>query len=141
MQISTLSAPASPSFTKLRRAVVGGAGAVLLAVGMPIVSDPVGYQASMGSRIPNDPTLLSDLRAQAGAILAFGLLMLLGAWRPRWTRVAATAGATLYLGYAAARVWSIAADGMPATALVGATALEGVLGLALALVAFRERRS
>lgn len=116
------------------------AAGILLAVGLPIFADPLGYQAQLGVVLPHEATLLSDMRAQAGALLGMALLMLAGAWlRPHLARGAALAGAVFYLSYGLARLVSMVADGLPAPTLSAAAGLELLVGALLATIAYRSR--
>ena len=81
----------SLSMSLVLRVAVGAAALILLAVGLWIFADPVAYQASMGVQIPEDPTLLSDMRAQAGALLGFAGLLGFATLRPRHIAMAAPA--------------------------------------------------
>ncbi len=121
------------------RWTLAGAGLVLLLVGTPIFMDPLAYERGVGVLLPEDPTLLSDLRAMAASILATGLLLLAGANWQRLGPTAAIAGAMLYLSYGLSRLVTMIVDGLPAAALMGATALELVIGSLLAVVALSRR--
>lgn len=112
------------------------AGIILLLVGVPIVLGPLAYQASMGVVLPDDPTLLSDLRAMGGSLLGFGLL-LVGSARGPHARHAALAGAVLFLSYGTSRLLSMALDGLPTGTLVGSAAIELLIGAALVAAVLR----
>lgn len=129
------------SASRLARSVNAVAGLVLLAVGVPILLDPLAYAAGMDLRLPSSPTLLSDMRAMAAALVGFALLHFVGASRAALSRTAATAGAVLYLSYGSARLFSLAVDGLPAPALVFAAGIELLIGGSLALVVFRSGRA
>ena len=113
-------------------------GVLLLAIGTAIFVGPLAYQADMGVTLPNDPTLLSDLRAMGGGLVGFGLLLVAGAkWRALGS-AAAVGGAILYLSYGIARLISMAVDGLPADTLVVSAGIELLVGGVLALVIYRE---
>lgn len=121
----------------LARLLVGAAALILLAVGLWIFADPIAYQASMGVAIPDDPTLLSDMRAQAGALLGFAGLLGFATLRPRHIALAAPAGAVLFLAYGLSRLVAMSVDGLPVGSLVAAASVELAVGAALAFVAWR----
>ena len=127
----------APVFSRSARWTLAIAGLILLGVGAPIFVDPLAYERGVGVFLPEDPTLLSDLRAMAASLLAFGVVLVAGAASRRMGRPAAIAGATLYLSYGLSRVVSMAVDRMPAGALIGAAGLELVVGGLLARVVMR----
>ena len=95
----------------------------------------------MGVTVPRDPTLLSELRAPAGALLGFAILLGVAAFRPRRIALAATPGAILFLAYGGSRLVAMSIDGMPVDSLVMAAVVELVVGAALAFIALRAGRS
>lgn len=140
MNTNALTSPFSLS--RGARSALAVSGLVLLAVGVPILLGPLAYQAGMGVALPNDPTLLSDLRAMAGSLIGFGLLLVAGArWSRRFGHGAAIGGAVLYLSYGLGRLLSMAVDGLPSGALIGSAAIELLVGGVLALVALHPSRS
>lgn len=122
---------------RLHRSAVGVASLILLAIGLWVFVDPVAYAAGMGVAIPRDPSLLSDMRAQAGALLGFAGLLGFATLRPRHIAMAAPAGAIVFLTYGLSRLVAMSVDGMPVTSLVVAAAFELIVGVALVLVARR----
>ena len=56
-----------------------------------------------GVTLGTDPSLLSEVRAPGGALVAFGALIAAGAWVRRLRFPAAVAATALYGSYAAAR--------------------------------------
>ena len=133
MRLNTLTSPnllLSPR-SRTSRWILGLSGAVLLAIGASILLAPVAYQANMGVELPQEPTLLSDMRAMGGGLIGIGLLILIGAlWRPM-SALAAIAGAVLYVSYGLARVLSMIVDGIPADTLVGSAGVELLVGSVL----------
>ena len=117
------------------------AGTPLLLIGIAILLDPVGFQASAGITIGADPSDLNEARGAAGALVTTGGLTVLGAFLRRLTPVAAVIGAAVHLGYGSARFLSLLIDGIPDTVLVLAVSAELPLGAACALVAYRLMRS
>lgn len=132
--------PPSSSVSRGTRSALIVSGLILLAVGIPILVGPLAYQAGMGVSLPDDPTLLSDLRAMGGSLIGFGLLLVSSAtWAQRLARGAAIAGAVLYLSYGLSRLLSMALDGLPTDVLIGSAAIELFVGGLLALVVVRGR--
>ena len=115
------------------------AGALLTLIGTLIIASPGEFFAANQIELGPNPSLLNELKAPAGLLLAAGIYML-GAVFARGLADTATALAALvYLSYAAARALSMGQDGMPAAGLVQAAALEAVIGLAcVALLVYRR---
>lgn len=135
--------PTPISLAALPRAgtvALGLSGGLLVLIGASILTAPLAYQAGMGVTLPAEPTLLSDLRAMGGGLLALGLLLIAGARSAALRTAAAVAGATLYLSYGLSRLLSMGVDGLPDDTLIVSAGIELVVGGALALVASRALR-
>ncbi len=117
-------------------------GLIAATVGGALLLDPVGFEASAGVQLDRDASLLSEIRAPAGALLASGVLVVLGAFIRRLTSTASLLATVLLLSYGASRLLSIALDGMPGDSIVVAMVVELGLGLAclFALLASRSGR-
>lgn len=114
-------------------------GLIGVAVGAALLLAPRAFQASSGIELGDDVSLLSEVRAPGGALLATGGLVIAGAF-VRSLRFTATVVATvLYLSYALARLLSMAVDGLPSSVLVQAAALELVMGVACLFALIRYR--
>lgn len=127
----------------LLRVLLLVAGAIGIAVGGALLFVPVAFEASAGIMVGDDPSLLSELRAPGGALLASGVLVGMGAFVRTLTFTSMLLSAMLYLGYGVARLVSLAVDGRPATSLLMAMLLELVIGgmCLFALLATRKARS
>ncbi|WP_033438040.1 DUF4345 domain-containing protein [Saccharothrix sp. NRRL B-16314] len=123
------------------KALLSASGLVLAVIGAVSLFAPVAFHAVNGIDAAGDPSLLSELRAAGGALLAIGSVVLLGAFVPRLTPTAAALGALLHLSYGLSRLLGMAVDGMPSAGLVTAAAVELLLGLGCAGVLVRLRRT
>jgi hypothetical protein len=124
----------------LRRATLFVAGLVAVAIGAAILLAPVAFHWANGIELTENASLLSELRAPGGALVAAGALIILGAFVARLAFTAAAVGALLYLGYGLARVLSIVVDGAPAGGLIVGMAVELALGVACAFILGSLRR-
>lgn len=122
----------------VRSVVLFTAGLVVLAVGAAGLLAPVAFHQASGTEVGGDASLLSETRAAGGGLLAVGVFLLLGASVDRFAATAAGVGAVGYLAYGLSRLLGIALDGMPASGLVVATAVELVLGSACAYLLLRR---
>ncbi|WP_447003490.1 DUF4345 domain-containing protein [Saccharothrix isguenensis] len=123
------------------RAVLSVSGLVLVVIGAASLFAPVAFHAVNGIDAAGGPSVLSELRAAGGGLLAAGSVVLSGAFVPRLTATAAVLGALVHLSYGLSRLLGMAVDGMPAAGLVLATAVELLLGVACARVLHLLRRT
>ena len=124
---------------KTQKAILLVAGALLIPVGTFILAAPVEFYASNDIELGANPSLLSELKAPAGLLLASGVFMIGAVFVRGMTDTATWLAALIYLSYAASRFLSMAFDGVPAPGLVQAAALEGIVGLACLAVLMVRR--
>jgi hypothetical protein len=110
-----------------RRIVLVASGLLAIGVGGLILTAPDVFYAAYDIEISNT-SLVNELKAPAGVLLAAGLIMLLGAFRDALASLALTTAATVYLGYGLTRLLSMAVDGVPHSSLVSAAVLEISVG-------------
>ncbi|HEX6686682.1 MAG TPA: DUF4345 domain-containing protein [Candidatus Limnocylindrales bacterium] len=121
------------------RVILAVTGLTGIVIGVAGTASTRAFYAANGVDLGHSPAALSDARAAAGAVLATGLLVALGAVVTRLTSLAAATGAAVLLGYGLARLLSIALDGLPGTPLIVATGVELALGAACLIVLARSR--
>ena len=116
-------------------------GLIASAIGGAIVFDPLAFYATYGIELTGNISLFNEIRAPGGALLASGILIMLGAFVEKLTFTSVVVSTLLYLSYGLSRILSIAVDGMPAEGLVQAAVLEIVIGLVcvFVLVKYREK--
>lgn len=124
----------SPRFPE--KIVLGIAGLTAGATGALILIAPSAFYRSYGIALDGTPSLLSELRAPAAGLAAFGVLMLLGIWRDALAPVSRTLALTVFLAFPAGRLLGIAVEGLPSAGILAALAAELVIAL-LCLLAFR----
>ena len=106
------------------------AGLVAAAVGGANLFVPAEFHATTGITLGDNISLLNEVRASGGALLAGGILILAGAFRAQLAYISASVATLIYFGYGLSRLFSMAIDGTPHTSLVQAAALEIIVGLA-----------
>lgn len=126
------------SVTFLEKIALGVAGLTAVGIGVVILAAPHAFFASYGITIGDDASLLSELRAPAAGLAAFGVLMLMGIWHTTITQVSKAAAITVFLAFPAGRLFGLAVDGLPSGAIIGALVFELTIA-ALCIVAFRRR--
>ncbi len=122
-----------------RGAVLLIAGSLLILIAAFITTSPVAFYASNEIELGASVSLLNELKAPAGFLLAAGAFMIVAIFVRSLGTTAMLLGAMVYLSYAAARFVSIGVDGLPAAGLVQAAALEAVIGLACLALLLAQR--
>jgi hypothetical protein len=110
---------------------IGIAGTILLA--------PEMFYTPYGIEVGGDATLVNELKAPAGPLLAAGLLIFAGVFRTDITKVSLTTAAVVYLSYGLSRLLSMAMDGLPGSGLVSAAGIELGIGAVCLLALLRVR--
>jgi len=101
--------------------------------------DPIAFFEFSGMILSNDVGLLNEARATGGAVVGFGLLILLGAFNQKLSYTSTIAAIVLYLGFGVARVIGFVLDGNPGEMIVQGIIGEFVFGL-VAVFAFYKYR-
>lgn len=109
-------------------------GALLILVSTSIIVSPTDFYAANSIEIGANASLLNELKAPAGFLLAAGMFMIIATVVRSKSKVALRLAALIYLSYAVTRSVSMVFDGVPASGLVMATALEATIGLTCLLV-------
>ena len=115
-------------------------GLIAIGIGASILLTPGQFHATHGIELGTDANLLSEIRAPGGALLALGFMMLIGTFVESFTLASTSIAAAVYLAYGGSRLLSMGLDGMPAGGLVGAAAVELVIGAACAVLLVRSTR-
>jgi len=126
------------SATHFEKVALVISGLTAIGIGGFILAAPQVFFASYGIAVGNDASLLSELRAPAAGLSAFGVLMLVGIWRSAMTRIAKAAALTVFLAFPVGRLIGLGVDGLPSGPIIGALILE-LLIAALCVVAFNSR--
>ena len=124
---------------KTQKALLLVAGALLILVSIFILASPADFYASNSIELGANVSLLNELKAPAGLLLAAGLFMIGAIFVHSHADTALWLAALIYLSYAGSRFVSMAFDGVPATGLVRAAALEGIVGVACLAVLMIRR--
>lgn len=123
------------TLTSFQKIVLGLSGTTAFGIGTFILVAPQVFYASYGISIDGNVNLLSELRAPATGLAAFGILMLAGIVRSALDHVSAIAALTVFLAFPAGRLAGLIIDGLPSVSIIGALAIELTIG-ALCLTAF-----
>ena len=127
--------------SKVLKTILFISGLILAGIGGAILFVPVAFHATAdGIVLGDDISLLNEIRAPGGALLASGILVMSGAFMAKLTFTSTVVSALLYLSYGLSRILSMAIDGMPAEELVQVAVIEIVVGLicVFSLMKYRE---
>ncbi|MFD2568720.1 DUF4345 domain-containing protein [Pseudotenacibaculum haliotis] len=116
-------------------------GLLLTFIGGATLLMPVEMKAGAGIDIAGNINVLNDTRASSTLLLAFALLIILGAFVKKLTYTSSLTSFLLFLSIGTGRAISILLDGTPVDGLVKATGLEFVLGIIgiILFIRFREK--
>ncbi len=114
-------------------------GVLLTFMGFWRLIDPISFFEYSGLTLSEDPGLLNEARGTGGAIIGFGLLILLGAFKKKLAYTSTIVAIVLFFGFGIARVISVVLDGNPGEALYKGIIGEFVMG-SIALFAFIKYR-
>lgn len=121
------------------RIILAGSGALLGLIGGALMFKPKLFLTMNEAIVEYDPSLMSEVTAPTGILVATGILMLLGAFKRRFSNMGLTYGAIVYGSYGLSRLISQHLHGTPSDQLIVATQLE--LGIAAILIALRVREA
>jgi len=115
--------------SKVLKIILFISGLVAIGVGGSILTVPVSFYATNNINIEGNISLLNEIRASGGVLLASGILIFLGTFVAKLTFTSTVIASLLYLSYGLSRILSVVIDGMPAEGLVQAAILELIIGL------------
>ena len=113
--------------TRLIKSLLHLNGWVAVLIGSFIVINPVSMLASYGLQSDLSAALLSELRAPGGLLIVCGLAIVQSTLSADSMRRGLILSVMLYGSYGSVRVLGIVIDGMPATGILMATAIELIL--------------
>ena len=114
-------------------------GLIACAVGLGVLFAPHAFHASAGIVLGEDATLLNELRAPGGMLLAFGFFALAAVFRPGLAGPALILSVALYLSFALSRTVGLLLDGAPSDAMLQIIGAEYAVA-ALSAIALAARR-
>lgn len=114
-------------------------GVLLVVLGAWRLFDPISFFENSGIVLNNDAGLLNEARATGGAVVGFGLLVLLGAFRHKLAYTSIIASIVLFFGFGIARLIGFALDGNVSEMLILGMVIEFAFGLLGVFVLFKYR--
>lgn len=128
--------------SKVHKFILGFLGITLTGLGLWRVLDPIAFFEFSGVILDSDPGQLNEARGSGGAVVGFGIIILLGAFKHKMAFTSTVAAIALYYGFALARIVGFGLDGDPVDGQVQGTVVEIISGsLALfSLIRFRNKK-
>ena len=129
--------------SKVLNTILFFSGLIATGIGGAILLTPVAFYATNGIELADNISLLNEIKAPGGALLAIGLLIMSGAFVTALSFTSVVVSTLVYLSYGLSRILSTAIDGVPAEGLVQAAIIEIGIGLisVFALVKYRDMHS
>ena len=125
--------------SKILKGILILLGLLLTLIGSWRLFDPIAFFENSGIVLSNDVGLLSEARATGGAVVGFGLVIILGAFSRRLSYTSTISAIVIFLGFGIARLIGFGLDGNPGEGLIQGIIFEFVLGL-MAVFAFHKYR-
>lgn len=115
--------------SKMFTAILIMSGIIGVFVGGNILLDPIHFYAASGISLGENISLLNEIRASGGALVAVGGLIFIGAFWKKLTFTSIIISMLMFLSYGFSRVLSMLLDGMPKEIFVTVAVCEIVIGL------------
>ena len=101
--------------------------------------DAIGFAEANGIKLGDEISGINEAKGAAGAIISFGVLIMIGAFNRKMSFTSNLTAITLYLGFGWARLLSYMVDGHPGDMIMTGMRGEFVLGLVGVFVFIRYR--
>ena len=125
--------------SKILKGILILLGLLLIIIGSWRLFDPIAFFENSGLVLSDEAGLLSEARATGGAVVGFGLVILMGAFIQRLSYTSTLAAIVIFFGFAIARVIGFALDGNPGEGVIQGIIVEFVLGLVAVFALFKYR--
>lgn len=125
--------------SKVLKGILIVLGLLLTIIGLWRLFDPIAFFENSGLVLSNEAGLLSEARATGGAVVGFGIVVLLGAFIQRLSYTSTIAAIVVFLGFGIARVIGLGLDGNPGVGVIQGIIVEFVLGLLSVFALFKYR--
>ncbi len=103
--------------SKVLKGILIFLGLFLILIGSWRLIDPIAAFEGLGLTLSEDVGLLNEARGTAGAMIGFGVLILLGAFKKKLTFTSTLIATIFFLSFGVARIMAVILDGNPGNAL------------------------
>ena len=125
--------------SKVLKGILIVLGLVLTIIGLWRLFDPIAFFENSGLVLSNEAGLLSEARAAGGAVVGFGIVILLGAFNQRLSYTSTITALVVFLGFGIARLIGFSLDGNPGEGVIQGIIIELGLGLLSVFALFKYR--
>ena len=125
--------------SKVLKGILMVLGLILTVIGLWRLFDPITFFENSGLVLSNDAGLLSEARGAGGAVVGFGIVVLLGAFNQRLSYTSTIAAIVVFLGFGIARLIGFSLDGNPGEGVIQGIIVEFVFGLLAVFALFKYR--
>ena len=125
--------------SKVLKGILMVLGLILTVIGLWRLFDTITFFENSGLVLSNDAGLLSEARGAGGAVVGFGIVVLLGAFNQRLSYTSTIAAIVVFLGFGIARLIGFSLDGNPGTGVIQGIIVEFVFGLLAVFALFKYR--
>jgi hypothetical protein len=125
--------------SKMLKVILFYLGGNLVVIASWRLFDAIGFAEFNGISLGDEISGINEAKGAAGAIIAFGILIMLGAFNRKLSYTSVITASTLYLGFGVARFMSYIIDGYPGDMIMTGMWGELVLGLIGFFAFFRYR--
>ena len=125
--------------SKVLKGILIVLGLLLTVIGLWRLFDPISFFENSGLVLSNEAGLLSEARGAGGAVVGFGIVVLLGAFNQRLSYTSTIAAIVVFLGFGIARLIGFSLDGNPGEGVIQGIIVEFVLGLLAVFALFKYR--
>ena len=125
--------------SKVLKGILIVLGLLLTVIGLWRLFDPISFFENSGLVLSNEAGLLSEARGAGGAVVGFGIVVLLGAFNQRLSYTSTIAAMVVFLGFGIARLIGFSLDGNPGEGVIQGIIIEFVLGLLAVFALFKYR--
>ncbi|MFL0805071.1 MAG: DUF4345 domain-containing protein [Agarilytica sp.] len=117
--------------TSFTTTLLATAGLLVVYIGLEILVTPIAFYAAYRIDLPENISLVNELRANGGYLVASGIMLISGVFVHAMRFTALVLGIALFTSFALTRIISVIVDGMPAVELQYALGLELIFAVLL----------
>ena len=125
--------------SRLTQIIVFISSLIALLIGGALLFTPISFEATANIVLPKDPSLLSEIRAYGGVIIASGVIIMRGVIKPAFMGVSLSICSIIYLSIGISRLVSLLVDGTPSDPIITATIVEFAIGFICTALLLKKR--
>ncbi len=114
------------------------AGLLVVYIGLEILFKPIAFYAANQISLPENVSLLNELRANGSYLVASGAILIAGAFVRAMQFTSLLLGGVLFSSFALTRITSVVFDGIPSVSLMYAMGIECVFAVLLVIAFIRH---